>query len=222
MKKSRILFWEQHLSSFIVYMSELYPLTKFQLLQYEEKLDWNRVKSNPFIRWDDSSREIFADRLEAAEEIAPKDIRILTEEDGEQVPAFITLGYPEANEIYLRQGEQTSPDQIYWKDIGFGIYDKPTYNEDAIMLLLTKFDCTLNVGADPFNSLPIPTQFLKERKEHLSWDRLSSYWGLNWSFELLQQFEQYWIWDELEGNHTAFNYCLKDDLDDEFIEKVLG
>ncbi|QIA08349.1 hypothetical protein [Draconibacterium halophilum] len=215
-------FWKKHISIFIVFISELYPLTKFQLLQYEEILDWNRIRSNSFIRWDDNMRKIFAARLRSATEIPPRDVRIISEEDGELLPGVITLGYPEANDVYLRAEEQTNAEQIYWKDIGFGVYEVPEYNENAVMLLLTKLNCTLNLGADPFNSLPIPTKFLEERKDTLQWDLLSSYWGLKWSFELLKQFEQYWVWEELQSNHTAFNYCLKDDLDDEFIEMALG
>lgn len=175
MKKN---FWKKHISVFIAFISELYPLTKFQLLHYEEILDWNRIKSNSFIRWDDNMRTIFAARLESATEIPPRDVRVISEEDGEFLPGVITLGYPEANEVYLRAEEQTNAEQIYWKDIGFGVYEVPEYNEDAVMLLLTKLNCTLNLGADPFNSLPIPTRFLEERKDTLQWDLLSSYWGL--------------------------------------------
>lgn len=221
-KEKKIQFWQRQVNTFLLFISELYALTKFQLLHYEDILDWNRIRSNSFIRWDDNMRKIFADRLEAATEISPRDVRIISEEDGELMPGVITLGYPEANEVYLRAEEQTNAEQIYWKDIGFGVYEVPEYNEDAVMLLLTKLNCTLNLGADPFNSLPIPTRFLEERKDTLLWDLLSSYWGLKWSIELLQQFEYYWVWKELQGNHTAFNYCLKDDLDDEFIEKVLA
>lgn len=111
----------------------------------------------------------------------------------------------------------------WWKQINFGIYEIPEkYDEEKVMKLLEHFDCGINLATDPFDCLPIPTRFIRERKDTLPWDMLSRYWGLNWSFELLQEFEQYWVTDKLIENHTAFNYCLKDDLDDDFIEKVLS
>jgi hypothetical protein len=70
--------------------------------------------------------------------------------------------------------------------------------------------------------LPIPTRFIREGKEDIEWDLLSRYWGLFWSFELLQEFEEYWITEKLIKNHTAFNYCLKEELNDELIEEVLS
>lgn len=111
----------------------------------------------------------------------------------------------------------------WWKQINFGIYEIPEkYDEEKVMKLLEHFDCGINLATDPFDCLPIPTRFIRERKDTLPWDMLSRYWGLNWSFELLQEFEQYWVTDKLIENHTAFNYFLKDDLDDDFIEKVLS
>jgi len=111
----------------------------------------------------------------------------------------------------------------WWKQINFGIYEIPEkYDEEKVMKLLEHFDCGINLATDPFDCLPIPTRFIRERKDTLPWDMLSRYWGLKWSFELLQEFEQYWVTDKLIENHTAFNYFLKDDLDDDFIEKVLS
>ena len=218
----KIKFWQNHFKYFISFISELYPLTKFQLIQYEDILDWSRIKSNPFIRWDREMTDYFLERLDLEEILPPKKVRIAFEFEGESYPEFIELGYPSAENVYLRPDEQDNSEQIYWKDIGFGIYEKKQYDEDALMLLINTFDCGIEINADPFCSLSIPTQFLMERKENLTWKKFSGYWGLNWSFELLQQFDEYWDWEELVENHTAFNYCLKDDLDDEFIEKVLS
>jgi len=215
-------FWQNHIIYFIQFISELYPLTKFQLLQYEDILDWSRIKSNPFIRWDKLMTDCFQKRLNLAEILPPKKVPIVFEFEGESFSEIIELGYLPAEQVYLRPCEQDNTEQKYWKDIGFGIYQKQQYNEDALMLLINTFDCAIEIGADPFCSLSIPTQFLSERKEYLNWFNFSGYWGLNWSFELLQQFDEYWDWEEIVENHTAFNYCLKDDLDDKFIEKVLS
>lgn len=45
-------FRRNHLDWFIPFVSEFYPLTKFQMLRYEDILDWSRVKANNYIRWD--------------------------------------------------------------------------------------------------------------------------------------------------------------------------
>lgn len=219
--KDKITFWHKHLDWFIYYISELYPLTRFQLIQYEELLDWNRIKLNSFIRWDISMKKTFSDRLSQAKKHSPSSIDVVMEDNGVKVPVQVTLGYPKAKQIYFRENEQGNSNQFYWKNINFGFYEMPKYNEEAVMWLIDKFMCGVQINMDPTKSLPIPTKFLEKRKEELDWKFLSGYWALNWSFELLQQFEDYWVTEKLIRNHTAFNYCLKNDLDDGFIEKVL-
>ena len=220
--RNKIIFLQSHLNWFIPFISELYPLTKFQLLQYEEILDWSRIKANPFIRWDRNMVNTFLEKLDTVERIPPSGIEIISCEFGEFLPARIIFGYPDAENVFLRPQEQTRSDQLNWKDMPFGLYEKQLYAEDDIMLLIKKFDCKIQIGTDPFVDLHIPTQYLAENKELMDWEYLSGYWGLNWSFELLQEFEQYWITDKLIENHTVFNSCLKNDLNDDFIEKVIA
>jgi len=212
---NKIKFWQKHLNWFIPFVSELYPLNKFQLLQYEDILDWDRIKSNTFIKWNKETYAVFGEKLAKAEIIEPIAFHV------EDMP--VVIKYPSVKEIYFREDIQQSKKKTYWKDIDFGMYKKPTgYDEDIILKLLETFDCGIELDDDPFGSMPIPTRFLEGRENTIEWDVLSHYWGLNWSFELLQQFEKYWDTEQLICNHTAFNYCLKDDLDDEFIEKVLN
>jgi len=89
------------------------------------------------------------------------------------------------------------------------------------MKLIDKFGCVIVPDGDPHSDLPVPTKFIEGGKNHLDWEFLSAYWALKWSFKFLKQFEGYWITEKLIRNHTAFNYCLKEDLDDEFIEMTL-
>lgn len=219
---NNLKFWKSHLNWFIPFISELYPLTKFQLIQYEEILDWSRIKANPFIRWDRSMTDTFLEKLDAVKKIPPSGIEIMSCELGESIRGWITFGYPQAERVFFRPQEQDQNDQLYWKDLPFGLYSKQQYIEDDLMLLIEKFDCKIQIGTDPFIDLHIPTTYLVENKEYMDWDYLSGYWGLDWSFELLQEFEQYWITERLIENHTAFNYCLKDDLEDDFIDIVLS
>lgn len=197
-----------------VNITEISTLTKFQLILYEDILDWNRIKANPFIKWSKETKTCFKDRLNEAN----KHESVLYELE----EMVVAVSYqPEKNPIYREDDEEYF--MKFWKQIIFGIYVIPVgFNEEALMPLLRKFDCGIELDEDPFDGLPIPTQFIRERKDTLQWDILSRYWGLNWSFELLREFEQYWITDKLINNHTVFNYCLKDDLNDDFIEKVLS
>ncbi len=212
--KDKIKFWRKHPNWFISFISELYPLTRFQLIQYEDVLNWNRVVSNPFIKWTDDLNICFSDKLQNA----VKKEHVLCEVEGFPIIIDYQLEEP------LFREDNAFPDYLeFWKDINFGLYWQPeNYNEDAIMTLIKKFECSIELTYDNFDYLPIPTTMLEEEKDELDWDMLSGYWGLRWSFEFLQQFEDYWVTEKLIGNHTAFNYCLKDDLDDEFIEKVLS
>lgn len=222
MNVTSIKFWKSHINWFIPFVSELYPLSKFQLIQYEELLDWDRIKSNSFIRWDIKMKRTFSDKLSQAKKHPPSSVDVIMDDDGVKVPVQVTLGYPKSKDVYFRINEQRNSDQYYWKNINFGFYDMPKYDEDAVMMIIEKFVCGIHIGMDPTKSLPIPTGFLELRKEELDWEFFSCYWALNWSFELLKQFEDYWVTEKLIGNHTTFNYCLKEDLDDEFIEKVLS
>lgn len=160
-------------------------------------------------------KEIFNDRLAAAKPIE----EVLL--PGDDIP--ITIFYPSYEQVYLREDIKLKSQEIYWKDIEFGIYKDLLEDHDvALMELVSRFDCGFTLEEQLYSTMPIPTQFLEERKNTINWDLPSAYWGLRWSFELLQQFDNYWVTKELIKNHTAFNYCLKNDLDDEFIEKVLA
>lgn len=90
------------------------------------------------------------------------------------------------------------------------------------MKLIWHFKCSDGLNFKLFKKRPLATKYLVNITEANDWQLLSRYLGLGWSFELLQQFEDYWVTEQLICNHTAFNYCLKNDLDDEFIEKILS
>jgi len=90
------------------------------------------------------------------------------------------------------------------------------------MKLIGHFKCSLALDFRLFKERPLATEYIESRVETIEWDLLSRYFGMDWSFELLQKFEDYWVTEQLIYNHTAFNYCLKDDLDDGFIENVLA
>ncbi|WP_319229948.1 hypothetical protein [Draconibacterium orientale] len=207
-------FWNKRNNWFIPFISELYPLTKFQLIQYEEMLDWSRVKANQFINWSDDVKDCFAEKLSEVE--AYDSILYVTE----GIP--ISPGYQSENKKLFREDGEAEFWR-YWNNILFGFCKvADNYDEKGIMQLLRSFDCTVELNERPFDSLPIPTNFIRERKETLPWDVISRYWGLKWSMELLEEFQDYWVAESLIQNHTAFNYCLKGDLNDKFIEKVLG
>ncbi|MBN2828170.1 MAG: hypothetical protein JXQ26_09270 [Tissierellales bacterium] len=210
----RIAFWKNKINWFIPFVSELYPLTKFQLIQYEDRFDWSRVKANQFINWTNDVKDCFADRLSEVEAYDS----ILYVADG--VPIF--PGYQsEYNQIFREDGEVEF--WRYWYNLLFGFCKiDNAYDEKGIVRLLRSFDCVIELNERPFESLPLPTSFIRERKETLPWETLSRYWGLKWSFAFLEEFQDYWITDRLIQNHTAFNYSLKDDLNDDFIEKVLS
>lgn len=210
MKTDTSHFWRNHLEWFIPFVSEYYPLSKLQLIQYEELLDWERITRNEFINWTDDVIQCFSDKL-------PE-------------PNGHTLFYLEEMPVVVHY--QSKEDPVYrtndiedylerWKQIQFGLYIPEKYNEDAVMLLIRKFNCTVLLNDTPLEGLPIPTSFIEEKKETLDWGMLSRYWGLKWMFELLQQYEDFWVTKYLIENATVFNYCLKESLDDAFIEKVL-
>lgn len=205
--------WQSHLNWFVPFISELYPLTKFQLIRYEDILDWKRIIRNDFIKWTDETLECFNDRLQSVE----KTNHILFEMDDMQVTSCYQ---PHDYKIYR---EDKVDYFSWWKQIDFGIYKLPEqFDEEKVMMVLESFDGGIDLATDPFDCLPIPTRFLRERKDTLPWDLLSRYWGLQWSIELLKEFEDYWVADKLIENHTVFNYCLKDDLNDEFIDQILS
>jgi len=209
-----IKFWRKHLNWFIPFVSELYPLTKFQLLHYEEILDWDRIKSNPFIKWDEKTLSIFQERLNKADRIKPSPLDRYY--DKPAIPK-----YPLADAIYFRDNEE-SKGKIFWKDIKFGIGDIGLAGEDDIVMKLKwHFNGSMALNYRMFQERPLSTEYIEKRVDTTEWKLLSRYFGLEWSFELLQRFEDYWDTEQLICNHTAFNYCLKDDLDDEFIENVL-
>jgi hypothetical protein len=216
----KVKFWHKHLNWFIPFISEHYPLTKFQLLQYEEILDWDRININPFICWDNQTKSVFQDKLTAANTI---DYSLEIAYDDMMLPK-----YPSANEVYFRNSEKIDG-KLYWKDIFFGIQNDSLAMLDQLRMnyiwefihppgffKLTFTDHAL------FHHSPITSEYLTENIQRFNWKLLSRYWDLDWSFELLQQFEDYWVTEQLIHNHAAFNYCLKSDLDDEFIEKILG
>lgn len=217
----KIAFWKNHLDWFIPFISELYPLSKFQLIQYEDKLDWNRIAINPFIIWDEQTRACFADRLEKIEELQPSRC-LLHKYDEEGYRYYIPYNYPPSEKVYLRKNEWSAVSHVSWKSITFGLFEKREYPENQIMKLIDKFACIIVPDGDPFSDLPVPTKFIEGGKDNMDWEFLSAYWALKWSFKFLKQFEKYWITEKLIRNHTAFNYCLKDDLDDNFIEEVLS
>jgi len=208
----RLHFWKSHPGWFIPFISELYPLTKFQLLLYEDILDWERIKRNAFIKWSDETRDCFNERLRA---VATTSHVLFTIDE---MPVQINY-QPENNPVYREE----NPDYFtWWRRIVFGVYILPAhYDQDKVMQLIRHFHCGIELENDPLGGLPIPTDFLRERKAYLDWNILSRYWGLCWSYELLQEFEPYWVTEKLIENHTTFNYCLKNDLSDDFIEKVL-
>ena len=167
-----IKYWRKRLNWFIPFISELYPLTKFQLLLYEEILDWDRVVRNDFIHWTEETLLCFDDRLQSIERIN----HVLFEVDGMQV----TSCYQPQDYMIYREIDPYYFD--WWKQINFGIYEIPEkHDEEKVMKLLEHFDCGINLATDPFDCLPIPTRFIRERKDTLPWDMLSRYWGLNWS-----------------------------------------
>jgi|GEM_PF-5066019 len=207
-------FWKNRINWFIPFVSELYPLTRFQLIQYEDRLDWSRVKANQFINWTDDIKDCFADQLSEVETYDS----ILYVTDG--IP--ISPGYQSKNKQLFREDGELEFWR-YWKKIEFGFCKIDNdYDEKGILQLIQSLDCVPELNQIPYESLPIPTNFIRERKDTLPWETLSRYWGLKWSMELLEEFQDYWVADSLIQNHTAFNYCLKNDLDDAFIEKVMG
>ena len=133
----------------------------------------------------------------------------------------VRIHYPGEELEKYRVGTRGPQYFAYWKDITFGIYIPQKYDEDTLMLLIEAFDCGIELDSDPFGGYHLPVKFLENNKDTMAWDVISHYWELDWSFELLQRFEGYWVTNRLIENHSAFNYCLKDDPDDEFIEKVL-
>ncbi len=212
----KIQFWQNHFCWFIPFISEHYPLTKFQLLQYEEILDWDRIKSNPFIHWDNQTKSCFKEKLLDARKI---DYSLEVAYDKMMLP-----NYPSANEFYLRE-EEKAVGKIYWKDIFFGIQsDFLPLLDQLRMNYIWEFGCKTSsfTNHSIFQFTPLTSDFLVKYGSGLEWNLLSRFWDIEWSFELLQQFEDYWVTEQLIHNHTAFNFCLKDDLDDEFIEKVLS
>ncbi|AHW62157.1 hypothetical protein SAMN05444285_12348 [Draconibacterium orientale] len=214
-------FWKSHLNWFIPFISELYPLTKFQLLQYEDILDWSRVAINQFITWDKESSDYFQTRIENAHVVEPRIVGYMDSNDHYIVRNINLISWnPEYHEA-IQNNEIVKSKEI-WKQIHFGHYKIPNNAEDKLTLLFNKFDCEINYDDNTFERFPIPTKLIEEDFESVDWERLSGYWGLWWSFELLQKFENYWVTEKLIENHTVFNYCLKDDLNDEFIEMVLN
>lgn len=220
-RRFKINFWQNHLNWFIPFISELYPLTKFQLLQYEDILDWNRVAINQFITWDKESSDYFQTRIENAHVVEPRIVGYMDSNNHYIVRNINLISWnPEYHEA-IQNNEIVKSKEI-WKQIHFGHYRIPNNAEDKLTLLFNKFDCEINYDDNTFERFPIPTKFIEEDFESVDWERLSGYWGLWWSFELLQKFEEYWVTEKLIENHTVFNYSLKNDLDDEFIEKVLA
>lgn len=209
------IFWQKHLNWFFPFVSEFYPLNKFQLLEYEDILDWDRVKSNPFIKWTEQTKTCFDDKLKLAKKVDYLNLEIYY--DKPAIPK-----YPSADEIYLRDDE-FSKGKLFWRDIKFGIGNIGLAGEDdVVMKLIWHFKCSNKLNGYLFKDRPLDIKYLERITEPNDWKLLSRHFGLDWSFELLHQFEEYWDTEQLIFNHTAFNYCLKDDLDDEFIKKVLG
>lgn len=219
--RNKIIFWRKHTNWFVSFVSELYPLTKIQLLQYEDILDWNRVAINQFIKWDKESTDCSQDKINNAQTIEPRIVRYMESEDHYIVRNINLIGWIPDYHKALDNNDLIKSKEI-WKQIHFGYYKIPDNAEDKLTLLFDKFDCEINYNDNTFERFPIPTRLIEEDVQSMDWEKLSGFWGLWWSFELLQKFENYWVTEKLIWNHTVFNYCLKDDLDDDFIEKVLS
>jgi len=214
-RNSKLNLWRRHLNWFIPFVSEFYPLTRFQLLQYEELLDWSRIKLNPFIRWDEEALITFQDRLSSVEKFVHLPLEIYYGKSA--IPT-----YPSADEIYLRANEY-GEGKIFWKDIKFGVGDIGEAGEDDVaMKLIWHFECGDKLSWMLFKDRPLDNNYLEKITEPKYWQLLSRYFGLDWSFVLLEKYENFWDTEQLICNQTVFNYCLKDDLDDEFIEGVLN
>jgi len=195
---AKIQFWLKHLNWFIPFVSEFYPLNKFQLLQYEDLWDWDRIKSNTFITWTEQIKDCFKDKLNTATAT-----NYLTFEVCYGDP--VVNKYPSADEIYLRQ-EDKSQDKIFWKDINFGIHNIGDACEDDVkMKLIWEFKCSMDLNYQLFKERPLTANYIENKKFNIEWKLLSRYFGLEWSFELLQQFEIYWITEQLICNqHLIF------------------
>ena len=143
--RNKIIFWQSHRNWFIPFISELYPLTKFQLIQYEDILDWERIARNDFIKWTDETLKCFNDRLQLVE----KSDHILFAVDGMQVASCYQ---PQDYSIYR---EDKTDYFSWWRQIEFGIYRLPEkYDEEKVMKLLEHFDCGINLATDPFDCPP--------------------------------------------------------------------
>jgi hypothetical protein len=86
---------------------------------------------------------------------------------------------------------------------------------------LIQFSFATESEVEKQDEAQIPTEYLRVFYLSLKWNLLSSNENLSWSFELIFEFEYLWHFLTLARNKTAFQYALKEDLNDDFIGKVM-
>jgi hypothetical protein len=235
----KIEFWTSNEMLFLHWISKYYPINKHVFLEHIKLWDWNTICENPFIKWDSSMIQSSVKDIVWKNFCLTNKLPYSDDSDiefyqnvhwnsfGEQLldsfkKDIVESYFQEApnKHILINHDSEYIVPVIPYKNIQFSkrTYRLTKVEEDNLMRLVYNTDSEFKQQ----DVALIPERYLNFHYQNLNWEELSKNPNLPWSFGLIFEFEYLWHYENLIHNKAAFQYTLKEDLNDEFLDKVLS
>lgn len=242
MKTTPLSFWSKHINYFVLLVSEFYYLNEDLLEKYKHVWLWNKIGANPFISWHPKMLEHFKYDINWEWFCLYSDLPYSTDADKDFYQSINWSEYEWlehegwvklALSLYNDAHSDLIPSDfknLAWFNTGSRPLERRKFYpkkllefeiEDQLITYIEELTESGKIETYDYYETLFPIEFLREHKELLNWDYLSSSNAIPWSFDLVIEFEKYLDFPSMNRSFILMEFALKPYLNNEFIDKVL-